>query len=87
MTLQPASRGDTGSLNATLAETVETVLDVQDGGGDVALAEEAPLDKGYHSNDVCRDLKSMGIRAVIRSPAGDCSPGGGSFSIRRRELP
>ena len=68
VTLQPADRGDTESLDATLAETVETVLDVQDRGGDVALPKEAVLDKGYHSNDVCRDLKSMGIRGYISEP-------------------
>jgi len=68
VTLQPADRGDTRSLDETLAETVETLLDVRAQGGDVELPQEAVADKGYHSNDVCRDLKAMGIRGYISEP-------------------
>jgi len=68
VTLQPADRGDTTSLDETLAETVESLLDVRAQGGEVELPQEAVADKGYHSNDVCRDLKAMGIRGYISEP-------------------
>ena len=68
VTLQPADRGDTTSVDETLAETVEALLDVREQGGNVALPTEAVLDKGYHSNAVCRDLEAMGIRGYVSEP-------------------
>jgi len=68
VTLQPADRGDTTSLDETFAETVETMLDVRDQGGEVELPEEVVADKGYHSNDTCRDARGMGVRTYFSEP-------------------
>jgi transposase len=65
VTLQPADRGDTTSIDETLAETFETLLDVRDHGGEVALPSEVVADKGYHSNEVCKDLNMMGVRGYV----------------------
>ena len=68
VTLQPADRGDTTSIDETLAETLETLLDVREQGGETALPEEVVTDKGYHSNEVCRDLSAMGLRGYVSEP-------------------
>ena len=68
VTLQPADRGDTTSIDDTLAEAVETLLDVRERGGDVDLPQEIVADKGYHSNGTCVDLKAMGIRSYLSEP-------------------
>jgi transposase len=68
VTLQPADRGDTTSLDETLAETFETLLDVREQGGEVELPQEAVTDKGYHSNQTCVELESMGIRSYVSEP-------------------
>jgi len=68
VTLQPADRGDTTSIDETVAETVETVLDVRDRGGEVDLPREIVADKGYHSNATCADLEVMGIRSYLSEP-------------------
>lgn len=68
VTLQPADRGDTTSIDETVAEAVETLLDVQEHGGDVDLPQEIVADKGYHSNATCVDLKSMGLRSYLSEP-------------------
>ena len=68
VTLQPADRGDTTSLDETFAETVETLLDVREQGGQVELPEEVVADKGYHSNDTCRDARDMGVRTYFSEP-------------------
>jgi len=65
VTLQPADRGDTTSLDETLTETVETLLDVQEHGGETALPQEVVADKGYHSSAVCVDLEGMGLRGYV----------------------
>ena len=68
VTLQPADRGDTTSIDETLAEAVETLLDVRERGGDVDLPQEIVADKGYHSNATCVDLKAMGFRSYLSEP-------------------
>ncbi len=68
LTLQPADRGDTTSIDETVAEVVETVLDVRDHGGEVDLPQEVVADKGYHSNATCADLKAMGLRSYLSEP-------------------
>jgi transposase len=68
VTLQPADRGDTTSLDETLAETFETLLDVHEQGAEVELPKEVVADKGYHSNEVCTDLESMGVRGYVSQP-------------------
>lgn len=69
VTLQPADRGDTTSIDETLAETVETLLDVREQGGKVKLPREVVTDKGYHSNEVCADLAAMGLRGYVSEPS------------------
>jgi len=68
VTLQPADRGDTTSLDETLSEAVESLLDVREEGVEVALPSEVVADKGYHSNEVCKDLAGMGIRGYVSEP-------------------
>jgi transposase len=68
VTLQPADRDDHQSLETTLEETFETLLDVCEQGLDVELPQEVVTDKGYHSNDVCTDLESMGVRGYVSEP-------------------
>jgi len=68
VTLQPADVGDTISIDQTLCETVETLLDVQEQGGQASLPQEVVTDKGYHSNEVCADLASMGMRGYVSEP-------------------
>ncbi len=73
VTLQPADRGDTTSLDDTIDATVSNLLDVQidaatqDCVHDVAM-EEMVADKGYHSNDVMTDLSAMTIRSYVSEP-------------------
>ena len=68
VTLQPADRDDHQSIEATLEETFETLLDVREQGGDVSLPREVVSDKGYHSNEVCSDMESMGVRGYLSEP-------------------
>jgi len=68
VTVQPADRGDTTSIDKTVAETMETLLDVQEHGGEVDLPREIIADKGYHSNATCVDLKRMGFRSYLSEP-------------------
>jgi len=56
VTVQPAGRGDTTTVDETLSETFETLLDVREQGGAPELPSEVVADKGYHSNAVCTDL-------------------------------
>ena len=65
VTIQPADRGDTHSVYETLlaaSENVERAAPDADGIRDVVL------DKGYHSNDVLRDLAAMEFRTYISEP-------------------
>lgn len=68
VTLQGADVGDTTSIDQTLCDSVETLLDVQEQGQEVSLPQEVVADKGYHSNEVCGDLASMGMRGYISEP-------------------
>ena len=68
VTLQPADRGDTTSIDETLSESLETLLDVREQGGPVDVPQEVVADKGYHSNAVCKDLAGMGIRGYVSEP-------------------
>ncbi|OQB81203.1 MAG: hypothetical protein BWX88_04337 [Planctomycetes bacterium ADurb.Bin126] len=69
VTLQPADRDDHQSIEATLEETFETLLDVREQGGEVELPQEVVADKGYHSNEVCTDIELMGVRGYLSEPA------------------
>jgi transposase len=69
VTVQPGDRGDTSSLGETLCEVMETLREVAARNEDVReLPEEVVADKGYHSNDVLRDLAAMEIRSYASEP-------------------
>ena len=73
VTVQPADRGDTESLEETVEATVANLLEVQvdpateDKVHQVAM-EEVVADKGYHSNDTMVELSSMSIRSYVSEP-------------------
>ena len=65
VTIQPADKGDTETVKETLitaAENVETVNAERDG------VRELVTDKGYHSNELLKDLRDLGIRTYIAEP-------------------
>jgi transposase len=74
VTVQPADRGDPASLEATVAEVMDTLADVSE---DDQAAEnlgtevlsELVADKGYHSNAVLTGRQELGIRTYISEPA------------------
>lgn len=68
VTLQPADRGDTTSIDETVDETFETLLDVYESGGNVQMPQELVSDKGYHSNDTCLDGRDLGVRTYYSEP-------------------
>jgi len=74
VTLQPATAGDTNTLQETLTQCGEHIREVA---GDVEskaeqLNPEGPaelvLDKGYHSNDVLIVLKEVEVRSYCSEP-------------------
>lgn len=73
VTVQPADRGDTSSLEETLDEMAEVLADVledpeaADGVSDRALWELV-ADKGYHSNAVLKKHHRDGTRTYISEP-------------------
>src|SRR6202163_3551529 len=83
LTVQPADRGDTASLPATLAEAGFSVAELAGGQaaqadavGPVETVSEAGVervvaDKGYHSKQALQDLAELaevGVRTVIAEP-------------------
>lgn len=73
VTLQHADLGDTTTVYETLAEAADQLAQVRDSGDpDTSITDEilqeAVLDKGYHSNEVVRDLKELGIRSYVSEP-------------------
>jgi transposase len=67
VTVQPADRGDTSSIGETLSETMENLDEAGDEEHRYEM-QEVVTDKGYHSNDVLRDLAEMGIRSYASEP-------------------
>jgi transposase len=73
VTVQPADRGDTTSLEETVQEAMDTLADVledqeaADCLGEELLAEVV-ADKGYHSNAVLAGRQALGIRTYISEP-------------------
>ena len=73
VTLQPADRGDTESVEQTVEATVANLLEVQvdpatqDQVNQVVM-EELVADKGYHSNETMVELSSMAIRSYVSEP-------------------
>jgi transposase len=73
VTLQPADRGDTESLEITLEEAMGELSDVaEDEAAGAALSDqvlaEIVADKGYHSNAVLTARAQIGIRTYISEP-------------------
>lgn len=69
VTVQPADRGDTQSLEATLRETLENLAVVVE---QVELPEqvltEIVADRGYHSAAVLARTRELGLRSYIAEP-------------------
>ena len=73
VTLQPADRGDTASIETTLDEAMGVLSDVaEDEQAAEALSDqrlaEVVADKGYHSNAVLRARAKLGIRTYVSEP-------------------
>ena len=73
VTVQPADRGDTTSLWKTMEESGENLREVTDdplAGACIEgpIIQEAVGDKGYHSNDTCRDMKEAQVRTYFSEP-------------------
>ena len=73
VTVQPADAGDTTTVYPTLLQAAETLRDVKDAPESgthmsEAFASEVVADKGYHSNDVLRDLEEMEVRSYVSEP-------------------
>src|SRR5580765_365007 len=65
VTIQPADKGDTETIKETLitaAENLEKIKSETDG------VREVVADKGYHSNELLKDLRVLGIRTYISEP-------------------
>jgi len=74
VTLQPADRGDTTSLEETVEATVANLLEVQvdpttEDKVHEVLMEEVVADKGYHSNETMEQCASMAVRSYVSEPA------------------
>ena len=72
VTVQPADRGDTQSVYATLSEASDQLAKVSESErpSDKVCAGpvEAVLDKGYHSNEVLVALDELGITSYVSEP-------------------
>ena len=73
VTLQEADQGDTTTLWKTMEESVENLREVTDDPrtGDCikgGIIKEVVADKGYHSNDTCRDFAEVEIRSYFSEP-------------------
>jgi transposase len=75
VTTHGGARGDTESIGETLPQAGEAVAEqiaepTPDGKYAVNFAgvEEVVADKGYHSNEVVRDLAELGVRTYIAEP-------------------
>jgi len=74
VTLQPADRGDTTSIEQTLQQVDQNLVAVmKDEKACAELSEqvlgEAVADKGYHSNAVLKDQREREIRTYISEPS------------------
>lgn len=73
VTLQPANRGDTTSINQTIQQVDDNLVAVMmDTEACERLSEqvltELVADKGYHSNAVLTEVSELGIRGYISEP-------------------
>lgn len=73
VTVQPADRGDTSSIEETVQEAMDVLADVLEDEEaaeqlDGELLSEIVSDKGYHSNAVLTGFEEVGIRSYISEP-------------------
>jgi transposase len=73
VTLQGADQGDTTTLWNTMEESVENLREVTDDPQTAECIEgeiiaEVVADKGYHSNDTCRDMNEARVRTYFAQP-------------------
>ena len=73
ITLQPADRGDTTSIEETLTAAADAVVELAaDEQSAPYISEQAMsevvADKGYHSNEVMRTLAELELRTYIAEP-------------------
>jgi len=73
VTLQPADRGDTQSIETTLQAARDGISEVLEDPEAAAKLSAQTLsqvvaDKGYHSNDVLRDQRKLGVRTYVAEP-------------------
>lgn len=76
VTLQGADQGDTTTYGETLTEAGTQIAEVaetvnSEEAGEVVNPEgpaELVTDKGYHSNEVLKDLKEVGVRSYVPEP-------------------
>jgi transposase len=67
ITVQRADRGDTMTIDQTLAETVEQLIAVRQATCDpIAIINDLVADKGYHSRDKVRELNDVLSRSWAR---------------------
>jgi transposase len=69
VTVQDPNKGDTRTVGETLSEAIQNLEQVaQEHEGKAPAAQEVVADKGYHSNDVLRDLEELGLRTYVSEP-------------------
>ena len=73
VTLQPADRGDTSSIEETLQVAADAIVELAaDDKSAPHISEqamsEAVADKGYHSNDVLTGAAQMVTRTYLSEP-------------------
>jgi transposase len=73
VTIQPADRGDTSSIEKTLEEARGVLSDVaedREAAGELSeeMLSEVVADKGYHSNSVLAEQAALGIRTYVSEP-------------------
>ena len=69
VTVQGTDQGDTETLGETLSEAAQNLERVrQEHEGNGGPVQEVVADKGYHSNDVVRDLAQLEVRSYVSEP-------------------
>lgn len=95
-TVQDATLGDPTSMQATLAELAENVIELKRDEASAAnlpdkLIEDVVTDKGYHSNESMDVLDAVGVKSYVSEPRrgrrrwqGQESAQRGTYANRRR---
>lgn len=66
VTIQPADEGDTETIKETVITAAENIEKIKP---ETDVVREVVADKGYHSNELLKDLRVLGIRTYISEPA------------------